>query len=55
MIKNGYATRAYLKKLELNTKADIKESEQNLKSEMVNLKVEVLGELKKMQLINSRI
>ena len=35
---NGYAT-----------KEDLKDLEKNLKDEMLNLKVEVLGELKKMQ------
>lgn len=38
MKKNGYAT-----------KEDLKDLEKNLKDEMLNVKVEVLGELKKMQ------
>ncbi|HLE48544.1 MAG TPA: hypothetical protein VI819_00715 [Patescibacteria group bacterium] len=36
-------------KNDIATKRDIKELEKNIKSEMTDLKVELLGELKKMQ------
>ena len=38
-----------MKKNTYATKNDLKDLEKNLKDEMLNLKVEVLGELKKMQ------
>ena len=49
MIKNGYATKKDLNRLENNLKEEMSGLKQDITNEMTNIKVEVLGELKNIQ------
>jgi hypothetical protein len=49
MIKNGYATKDDLNRLEHNLKEEISGLKKDITNEMISLKVDVLGELKNIQ------